>query len=47
MKEDQDALFEILLDADRKDSVLCCGTKSNIEIEKKGLVIGHAYTLVI
>ena len=46
-KEDQDALFQVLLDADRKDSVLCCGTKSDLEIEKKGLVIGHAYTLVI
>jgi hypothetical protein len=46
-KEDQAALFDVLLEADRNDSVLCCGTKSDLEIEKKGLVIGHAYTLVI
>ena len=46
-KVDQDALFKVLLDADRNDSVICCGTKSDLEIEKKGLVVGHAYTLVI
>lgn len=25
---------------------MCCGTKSDLSIEKKGLVKGHAYTLV-
>lgn len=25
---------------------MCCGTKSDPSIEKKGLVLGHAYTLV-
>jgi hypothetical protein len=25
---------------------MCCGTKSDPIIEKKGLVLGHAYSLV-
>ena len=28
-------------------AIMCCGTKSDPEVEKMGLVLGHAYTMVI
>lgn len=28
-------------------SILCCGTKADPSCEKAGLVLGHAYTIVL
>ena len=31
----------------RLDHVICCGTRSDPDVEDMGLVSGHAYTIVI
>ena len=36
-----------MVDADNEGSILCCGTKADPSCEKAGLVLGHAYTVVI
>ena len=30
----------------KNGAVLCCGTKADPSVEKAGLVLGHAYTVV-
>lgn len=36
-----------MANAYKQGSVLCCGTKADQSMEKAGLVLGHAYTIVI
>ena len=36
-----------MMKAYKNGAVLCCGTKSDPNVEKAGLVLGHAYTIVI
>lgn len=40
-------MFQKLIEATTEGAIMCCGTKSDPEVEKMGLVLGHAYTLVI
>ena len=45
-KEKQEQLWKDMLEAYREGSILCCGTKADPSVEKAGLVLGHAYTVV-
>ena len=36
-----------MLKAYKNGAILCCGTKSDANVEKAGLVLGHAYTIVM
>ena len=36
-----------MLEENNKGSILCCGTKGDASVEKAGLVLGHAYTVVL
>ena len=46
-KVKQEKLWNDMLREYQKGSVLCCGTKTDPSIEKAGLILGHAYTIVI
>ena len=35
-----------MFQAYQNGGLLCCGTKSDATVEKAGLVLGHAYTIV-
>lgn len=35
-----------MIKSHREGGILCCGTKSELSVEKSGLVLGHAYTIV-
>ena len=44
-----DALFQIILEAEQKEHIICCGTSPEDckkSLEQVGLVGGHAYTVV-
>jgi hypothetical protein len=48
-RKDLDGLFNRMLEADRRDEIICCGTEpENWEgkLSKVGLVGGHAYTVI-
>ena len=47
--ENLDELFQIIIEAEQKEHIICCGTEpedSQRSLEKVGLVGGHAYTVV-
>jgi hypothetical protein len=35
-----------MVQENNQGSILCCGTKGDASVEKAGLVLGHAYTIV-
>ena len=35
-----------IVDANKADYVICCGTNADQDVEEMGLVEGHAYTIV-
>lgn len=44
-----DALFQIILEAEQKEHIICCGTSPEDckkSLEQVGLVGGHAYTVL-
>jgi hypothetical protein len=46
VQSEQEELFRKMMQAGSDGAIMCCGTKSDQSIEQKGLVLGHAYTLV-
>lgn len=46
-QEQNDNLFNLIHEGDRRQWVICCGTYASADIEDMGLVQGHAYTIVI
>jgi hypothetical protein len=46
VKSEQEELFRAMMQAGSEGAIMCCGTKSDSSIEQRGLVLGHAYTLV-
>lgn len=46
-EEELDEVFQKMVDGNRLNYVICCGTNADSNVEEMGLVEGHAYTVVI
>lgn len=45
-EEELDEVFQKMVEGNRLNFVICCGTLADSSVEDAGLVEGHAYTIV-